>query len=284
MKLLLPISLRHFKKPRTLLCLFILVLVLLNIIQDLLKTGINGSAFYLSESFMFSSFWWIFIPVLFVQQCLLRKTGRSRLVLWSAGLLLPVAIHLIAFPLLVWGISGLCYYHTYTVGQTFLYTLSAHFYQLLIGYAVPIVVMLLMPEKAQQDESTLTEAPESTTDAATLPYLHSLVIAKGDKRLCIAVTDIFYCTANTPYIDIHLSHKKYLHSATLKSIATQLDNRHFVRVHKSTLVNATHIRSYTSRHNGDYDITMNNGALLRLSRRYAADFKRRLQENTPLTR
>lgn len=285
MKQLLFLSQNRLKRTGTLIMLLVPVLVLLTICQDLLKTLVNGSAFYLSESFMFSSFWWLFAPFVFAQVHFLQKTNVNRIVLWSAGFLLPVVLHLLAFPLLVWIISGLCYYHTYAITQTLQYTLSEHFYQLLMGYAVPAISVLWIPQQTQNDKPIISvELPGLPIDARGLPHICSLLIAEGDNRICIAVADIFYCAANTPYIDIHLGHKKYLHSETLKSLRVQLDNRYFVRIHKSTLVNLAHIRSYTSRHNGDYDVTMNNGTQLRVSRHYAADFKRRLQENTPLTR
>lgn len=91
------------------------------------------------------------------------------------------------------------------------------------------------------------------------------------------MNDIYQITAETPYISIQLNDKKYLHTETLKSMSTQLDNKVFVRVHKSSIINLDKVVSLKSRLNGDYDITLKNGAEIRLSRNYVADFKSKLK-------
>lgn len=53
----------------------------------------------------------------------------------------------------------------------------------------------------------------------------------------------------------------------------KLDTRTFVRVHKSTIVNLEKVSSFKSRLNGDYDLLLKNGTIVRLSRTYAANFK-----------
>lgn len=87
------------------------------------------------------------------------------------------------------------------------------------------------------------------------------------------MNDIYQITAETPYISIQLEGKKHLHTETLKSISTQLDNKTFVRVHKSTIVNLDKVISLKSRLNGDYDIFLKNGVELRLSRTYVTNLK-----------
>ncbi|MGH9949634.1 MAG: LytR/AlgR family response regulator transcription factor, partial [Pyrinomonadaceae bacterium] len=71
--------------------------------------------------------------------------------------------------------------------------------------------------------------------------------------------------------------KRYLHNETLKSILETLDNETFVRIHKSLIVNISNVRSYKSRLNGDYDLTVADGTSLRLSRTYAATFKEKFR-------
>ncbi len=82
-----------------------------------------------------------------------------------------------------------------------------------------------------------------------------------------------YFSANPPYINLHLEGKKYLYNETLKSISVKLNPEQFVRVHKSTIVNIKMVASFTTRLNGDYDLTLNNYTQIRVSRNFAADFK-----------
>jgi DNA-binding LytR/AlgR family response regulator len=97
------------------------------------------------------------------------------------------------------------------------------------------------------------------------------------------VDTIRYITANPPYINIHTDQQKFLHTGSLRSIATVVDPSIFVRVHRSTIVNILQVESYVTRLNGDYDLLMKNKIKLRLSRNYAAAFKLLYQQTHPLT-
>ena len=57
------------------LTLCILILVTLTLVQDHLRSNLKNSAFYFSESFLFSSFWWLFAPFLFAQYIVCKQTS-----------------------------------------------------------------------------------------------------------------------------------------------------------------------------------------------------------------
>ncbi|MNY49270.1 Sensory transduction protein LytR [compost metagenome] len=97
------------------------------------------------------------------------------------------------------------------------------------------------------------------------------------------VNDIFYISANSPYVNIYHISKKYLHNETLKSLENQLDQQHFIRIHKSYIVNLQKITCYQSRQNGDYDVVLSDGAILRVSRNYAKHFKSKFEQYTHVT-
>ncbi|GAA4906052.1 hypothetical protein GCM10023313_05930 [Mucilaginibacter defluvii] len=102
----------------------------------------------------------------------------------------------------------------------------------------------------------------------------ALVVSDGNNRkTVIVIQDILYFSANSPYVNIHQLSKKYLHSATLKSLQSRLDNNQFIRIHKTYIVNIEKVVGYHSRLNGDYDLTLIDGTMLRVSRNYAATFK-----------
>ncbi len=106
----------------------------------------------------------------------------------------------------------------------------------------------------------------------------TFVIHNGKDNVIIHTEDIIQITSATPYVSIHLENKRYLHSETLKSMLEQLDDQVFIRVHKSAVVNLSKIRSFKSRLNGDYDLQMTDGTLVRLSRTYASEFKNTLRQ------
>ena len=105
-------------------------------------------------------------------------------------------------------------------------------------------------------------------------FISSIITSdRNNKKIIIDVNEILYFSANSPYVNIfHLS-KKYLHTETLKSLETQLDDKQFIRIHKSHIVNSDKIISIQSRKNGDYDVTLIDNTNLRMSRNYVAKFK-----------
>lgn len=182
----------------------------------------------------------------------------------------PILLHLFAFPFLVWLISELFYYHTYEIQQTLQYTLTEHLYKLILFYSIPIFVYQYLKNKSQSNQNLIE--PDGIAYGGA--FESSLIVSEGNKRTNIAISDILYFTANTPYINVHLSNKKYLHNETLKSISEKVNSEQFVRIHKSTIVNIKQVQFYTSRLNGDYDLTMSDSTELRLSRNYASSFKK----------
>jgi two-component system LytT family response regulator len=61
---------------------------------------------------------------------------------------------------------------------------------------------------------------------------------------------------------------------TLSSFEERLDEHMFVRIHRSTIVNADRIREMRPRYTGEYELTMDNGKQLTMSRGYKTNLKR----------
>jgi LytTr DNA-binding domain len=245
-----------------------LAFTLLTLTQDFLRANLKNSAFYFSESFLFSSFWWIFIPLLLAQYSAIKNRIAPKLGFQFAVFVVPIVIHFFSFPFLVWILSKTFYYHTYAFPQVLRYTLSEHLYLLLLLYSLPILAFQFISSKVPKEEFLKIKQGDDKSK-----FVDTIVIAEGNKKRIIAVSEIYYFAANPPYITIHVNDEKHLHTETLKSISTKLNAQQFLRIHKSTIVNIKMVTAYTSRLNGDYDLTMENHTLLRVSRNFAADFK-----------
>lgn len=234
---------------------------------DLFESKFHNYSFYFFESFLFSSFWWLFIPLLYAQFFLANDPKTKASILLKV--LLPTIIHLFAYPLLVWFISDLLYYHTFSYNQTFTYGLTEYAFLLCAVYTVPFLLYTSF-------KSTLSsKLNNSSIIDSTAPncFVTSFIVLDGNKRTNINTKDIIFIASNPPYINIHHTTKKYIHKETLKSISEKIDTNIFVRVHKSTIVNITKVASYRSRLNGDYDLLMNDGMEIRLSRNFASNFR-----------
>lgn len=267
------------KRIAFVLTLLVLAFIVLTLIQDFLRSELKKSSFYFSESFMFSSFWWLFAPLLFSQYLAVRRKITKQLYFHITIILLPIFVHLIAFPFLVWTISKIYYYHTFAFQQTFRYALSEHLYLLAIIYSIPVLIFQFFYKKA------ILAAPGSQVqnESSTNHFISTILVTDSNKKQNITVSEILYFSANPPYINIHLEGKKHLYNGTLRSISIKLNPEKFVRVHKSTIVNIEMVTSYTTRLNGDYDLTMKNNVQLRISRNFATDFKNLFNKTHRLT-
>lgn len=265
-----------FQQRTYLFLLVVMGFVALTISVDLLESKFNQSSFYIFESTLFSSFWLLFIPLLYGQMRVMNKRPSIKMLAWIVPV--SIVIHLFAYPALISLISGLFYYHTYSYRQTLIYELTEYTFVLLIGYSIIPLAFIFFKDKFQRSRE-FSEIPTKSEEKNT-----SFLVTDNNRRIRIQVSDILFLTANSPYINIHHKAKSYLYNETLKSVMTRLNDRLFVRVHKSAIVNILYVESYRSRLNGDYDLTMKNGATVRLSRNYAAAFKEKFEtchQDTP---
>lgn len=264
------------RKPALILTSLVLFFVILTITQDMLRAELRDTPFYFSESLLFSSFWWVFSPLFYLQYRLMKRSLPKPALYYTALVILPLLLHLFLFPFLVWLLSSFFYYHTFSFEQTFRYTLANYFYLLLLFYsmAVPLIRFFTRPEKITEP------APAANVITAINPslYINSLLITARNTSHPIPVSDILYISADPPYISIHLPGKKHLHKETLKAISVKLNSEQFVRIHKSTIINIKMVVACTTRLNGDYDIMLINKEQLRVSRNFAAEFKKRFGE------
>lgn len=242
----------------------LVVFTSLILLQDLIAATVNQYNFYFSEALLFSSFWWLFLPLLWNQYRYMSKENSVVIYIKILAIVLPVLMHIGTFSVFVYILSHVFYSHTYSIEQTLLYTLSNYLYLLLFLYSIPMLIYLSFRKQREGHDSN---------DVPTPPKDNTFIVSQGSKYIPVAVTDIMYLTADTPYINIHLVHKKFLYKETLKGVLKKLDSSQFLRIHKSVIINHAYVQSYLSRKNGDYDITMADGAILRMSRNYAAAFK-----------
>lgn len=239
--------------------------VVFTIFQDFLHSNFNKYNFHFSESLLFKSFWLLFLPILLLQfkflAIYLHQLQKRKAVVIFLAVALPTLLHIILFPMIVWGLSGLFFDHSYRIQDTLGYTLAEDLYKYIFVYGLAALVFIYRQSQHQ------------TTTLPTV-FLQKIVINTGRNYVTVPVATILFIDTSAPYIAIHTLQKTYLHTETLKSISEKLDPQQFVRVHKSTLVNISEVLSYKSRLNGDYDLTLSNEEMVRLSRNYAPAFKK----------
>ncbi|MCB0383182.1 MAG: LytTR family transcriptional regulator [Psychroserpens sp.] len=243
-----------------------LSIITLTVFQDFLESNRSGYSFYISESILFKTIWFLFIPLLAVLHRLLKNQkvdSFGKVILYIAA---SIATHLIVLSFIFALCSVIFFNGDYSMYKIVSYTLANDFYKLVIVYAA-----FVLAHKYLFNESV------EIIPSNEKKHVEKIYVTNGQLNIVVNTTDIYLITAETPYIAIQLESKKHLHSDTLKSIATKLNSQTFIRVHKSTIVNLDKVDSFKSRLNGDYDIVLKNGEEIRLSRTYAANFKRQFK-------
>lgn len=241
----------------------ILFMVGITILQDFLESKRNGYGFYFGESLLFKTVWFLYMPFLAILYKRLKDETLDSLGKTAVFILIPITVHLFIQPFVAAFFAGFFFEGQYDLFKFFSYTLTHDLYTLILIYTGFVLGYKFLSMYKKNSSFNIEREIRNNT----------IIINNGKHNIIVNVKDILQITSATPYISIHLENKKYLHSETLKSIHNQLDGNIFIRVHKSTLVNLSKVNSFKSRLNGDYDLEMTDGSVVRLSRTYAADFK-----------
>ncbi|WP_436516964.1 LytR/AlgR family response regulator transcription factor [Ekhidna sp. To15] len=255
------LSIRLFKNRILSFALLIIsALLVLALTQDWLHAKVQGYNFYLSESLLFNSFWLCFIPIVWLVKQLRIKSGMLSVAIKS---ITSATLHFLLYPALVFILSNLLFDHTFFFSRVLKYGLAEYLYIVLIGYPLIYVALSFVNQLSP----------------SKLSPLEMITVTKGTQKILVDPKDIISIQAESPYIKLITSKGSYLHNESLKSIHEKLHNGAFVRIHKSTIINLTMLVSYTSRLNGDYDIEMKDGSIVRMSRNYGEAFKQRLNHS-----
>ncbi|HEV2149573.1 MAG TPA: LytTR family DNA-binding domain-containing protein [Longimicrobiaceae bacterium] len=107
-------------------------------------------------------------------------------------------------------------------------------------------------------------------------HLERIAVEVKGQRLLIPAEQIDYIAADGPYAEIHTSGKTYLLRERMHVLERDLDPRHFVRIHRSTIVNVERIAALEPLFRGDHVVRLRDGTRLKLSRERREELARRL--------
>ncbi|OJJ15709.1 hypothetical protein BKI52_38150 [marine bacterium AO1-C] len=98
--------------------------------------------------------------------------------------------------------------------------------------------------------------------------LERLAIKQGGKIKLVAVANIAYIKASGTYTEVFEAGQKHVTNYSIGALAQKLDDRKFIRIHRSTIVNVEQIAELEPYYNGEYIIYMKDGSQHKLSRSY----------------
>jgi two-component system LytT family response regulator len=92
------------------------------------------------------------------------------------------------------------------------------------------------------------------------------------------VPDIDWVEAADYYVCLHVGSKSHLLRRSMAELQRDLDPHIFCRIHRSTIVNLRRVRALQVDGTGEYEVLLEGGQKLRLSRRFRKDLQSRMRE------
>jgi two-component system LytT family response regulator len=102
------------------------------------------------------------------------------------------------------------------------------------------------------------------------------IIKSGTTIAVVRLSDIDWIEAADYYSTLHATGKMHMLRRSLSDLEAQLAPHGFARIHRSTIVNLDRVRSLEIREDGEYEVLLQDGERLRLSRGYRKDVMERL--------
>jgi len=114
------------------------------------------------------------------------------------------------------------------------------------------------------------------------PTMEWLAVKSIGQVTFVKVSEIDWIESADYYSCLHLGAKTHLLRRSMLELERELDQAVFCRIHRSTIVKLARVRSLQLNDSGEYDVLLDNGTKLRLSRRYRKQLQSRLHINGSL--
>jgi two-component system LytT family response regulator len=139
---------------------------------------------------------------------------------------------------------------------------------------------LLKPFDNARFELALTRAKQRIFEAnrgdSARRNLERIVIKSAGEICFIKTSDIDWIEAADYYACLHVGPRTHLLRRSLQDLEEDLDPNAFCRVHRSGIVNLERVSSLKLQEDGEYEVQLQTGARVRLSRRYRKQLQERL--------
>ena len=171
---------------------------------------------------------------------------------------------------------------------------TAHERHALKAFDLAAVDFLLKPVREERFRTALDRArrelargDDRETPArltALLDHVHAARAARGDEArrierfavrtrdrfVIVPASDVRWIAAAGNYAELHVAGATHLVRATLQELESGLDPARFARIHRGAIVRVDCVREVVPAAHGNFDVVLDDGEVLRLSRRYRA--------------
>jgi two-component system, LytTR family, response regulator len=151
-------------------------------------------------------------------------------------------------------------------GAPIIVFVTAHAEHAATAFDVEAVDYLLKPYDKERFDRCIGRIRQKLASRAMVP--RPLIVPVRDELRLLDGTAIVWMEAEDNYVRIHTHERDYLLRRTLQDLLGSLDQRQFLRIHRSCAVNIAEIASLRPLLHGDAEIRLHDGKTLRVSRRY----------------
>lgn len=127
---------------------------------------------------------------------------------------------------------------------------------------------LLKPFDNVRFQLAVDRARERIQSAVSAPKSDRMVVKSAGAVSFIRITDIDWIEADDYYSRLHVGPKSHLIRRSLADLERELDPSSFCRAHRSAIVNLDRVKTLKLNAEGEYNALLENGAEIRISRRY----------------
>jgi two-component system LytT family response regulator len=118
-------------------------------------------------------------------------------------------------------------------------------------------------------------AVHAALDATETPRL---TVRSAGQVVYVQVPDIDWVEAADYYACLHVGTKSHLLRQSMADLEKELNPRIFCRIHRSTIVNLRRVQALKVDDAGEYEVLLEGGQKLRLSRRFRKELQVRMRE------
>ena len=123
----------------------------------------------------------------------------------------------------------------------------------------------------------LDRAKQRISRSRDLPRPPERLAIKGTGEIVfVKISEIDWIEAADYYACLHVGTKTHLLRRSLAELEQELNQNVFCRIHRSSIVNLERVRGLEINQEGEYEVVLDRGTRLRLSRRYRKQLESRL--------
>ena len=112
-----------------------------------------------------------------------------------------------------------------------------------------------------------TDAGDADADGMLMPA-GRIVLKTGSRLVFVDPGQVDWVEAEGVYVRLHVGGKSHLIRESLTNVEERLNGQHFLRIHRSTIVNVDRIKEVVPHFNGGAIVRLQDGTQLKLSRSY----------------